>query len=202
MEEAARTRLALMKAALMAFEVNGWRGATFDDVSRRAGVTRGALHHHFRDKAALLVESLTWGWSEYGAQLFAVVDGDDDQDTAHRLRMLIATYVQLLSDDELFRALASTTVLVAPHTFDKDDDKSSALDEWRMRIAEVITADPLVRSQTPPAEIAGLVLVLLQGFTVTAVTRPYDLPSPQHLDAAITGLVAGLLTQPKDHWLS
>lgn len=193
-EDAAQTRLALMRAALMAFEVKGWRGATFEDVSRRAGVTRGALHHHFRDKTALLVESLTWGWSEYGAQLFAAMDGDDDRDADHRLRKLIATYVRLLSDDELFRALASTTVLVAPQTLDKDDEKSAALDEWREHIAQVIAADPHVRSQTPPAEIAGLVLVLLQGFTVTAVTRPHDLPSPHHLDAAIAGLVAGLLT--------
>lgn len=192
--DAAQTRLALMRAALVAFEVNGWSGATFEDVSRRAGVTRGALHHHFRDKAALLVESLTWGWSEYGDQLFAEMDGDDDRDAGRRLRMLIATYVQLLSADELFRALASTTVLVAPHTLDKDGEKNAALDEWRQHIAQVIAADPHVRSQTPPAEIAGLVLVLLQGFTVTAVTRPQDLPSPQRLDAAIAGLVAGLLT--------
>ena len=193
MEEATQTRFALMRAALMAFEANGWRGATFEDVSRRAGVTRGALHHHFRDKAALLVEALTWGWSEYGDRLFAEMDSDDDRGAAHRLSTLIATYVWLLGNDELFRALATTTVLVAPHTLDKDNEKSAALDEWRRGIAHVIAADPHVRSQTPPAEIAGLVLVLLQGFTVTAVTRPHDLPSAHHLDAAIAALVAGLL---------
>ena len=36
-------------------------------------------------------------------------------------------------------------------------------------------------------------LVLLQGFTVAAVTRPDDLPQPDELDAAIAALARGLL---------
>ena len=48
----------------MVFEEKGWRGATFEAISERAGVTRGALHHHFGDKRALLREALSWGWSE------------------------------------------------------------------------------------------------------------------------------------------
>ena len=74
-EDAARTRVALLEAALMAFEEKGWRGATFEHIAERAGVTRGALHHHFRDKRALLVEALEWGWSDYGRRLF---EGSDD----------------------------------------------------------------------------------------------------------------------------
>ena len=69
-EDAARTRVALLEAALMSFEEKGWRGATFEHIAERAGVTRGALHHHFRDKRALLVEALEWGWSDYGRRLF------------------------------------------------------------------------------------------------------------------------------------
>ena len=60
----------------MVFEEKGWRGATFEAISERAGVTRGALHHHFGDKRALLREALSWGWSEYGERLFAESDGD------------------------------------------------------------------------------------------------------------------------------
>ena len=42
-EDAAKTRVALLKAALKSFEEKGWRGATFEYVAERAGVTRGAL---------------------------------------------------------------------------------------------------------------------------------------------------------------
>jgi AcrR family transcriptional regulator len=52
-EEAAGTRAALVAAARRLFTAPGFAAATLDDVARQAGVTRGALYHHFADKEAL-----------------------------------------------------------------------------------------------------------------------------------------------------
>lgn len=188
-EEAARTRVALLHAALMAFEEKGWRGATFEHVAERAGLTRGALHHHFRTKNALLTEALEWGWAEYGARLF---DLDAPVPDAQQwLHDLLTDFVTLLRSDDLFRALASTTVLVAPQSDGDTTGKHTALDGWREQIVAVLDrANPAL----PGATVAGLVLVVLQGLTVTAVTRPDDLPRPADQDAAIAALVRGLLT--------
>lgn len=175
-EDAERTRLALLDAALMAFEEKGWRGATFDHVAERAGVTRGALHHHFRSKATLLEEALSWGWAEYGNRLF----NDDNTELA----VLITEYVRLLRDDERFRALAACTVLVAPQALSDASGKNAALDNWRDSIAESIPDSDEGSSHM----IAGLVLVLLQGLTVTAVTRPHDLPQPDRLNTSLIAL--------------
>ena len=202
-EDAAKTRVALLEAALIAFEEKGWRGATFEHIAERAGVTRGALHHHFRDKRALLVEALEWGWSDYGQRLFDTVSpatGDTGSadgtvaldERAHRaVEELLARFVRLITGDRAFRALASTTVLVAPQAFDPSE-KDDALDDWRERI-EGIVASRKGATNIAPRDIAGLVLVLLQGFTVAAVTRPDDLPQPDQLDATMTALVKGLL---------
>lgn len=234
----------------MVFEEKGWRGATFEAISERAGVTRGALHHHFGDKRALLREALSWGWSEYGKRLFAESNGDVE--AASWLSGLFTAYVQLLSENLMFRALAYTTVFVAPQGFgrvpakasnpgektpgaggeDADSaeenfalgektptpewgekasecgektpewgekvsewaEKSSGLDRWHARIAELLASASLPAGALPPDQIASLTLVLLQGFTVTAVTRPQDLPQPQGLDAAVAALVRGLLS--------
>lgn len=188
-EDAAKTRLALLEAALMSFEEKGWRGATFEHVSNRAGVTRGALHHHFQDKVALLTEALEWGWSDYGERLF---DQSDETAAADEwLPRLLTGFVLLLSTDARFRALASVTVVVAPQALSDHANSTDALDAWRDRITNALdqTGSPL-----PASTVAGLVLVLLQGFTVTAVTRPHDLPQPDELGAAISALVRGLLT--------
>lgn len=202
-EDAAKTRVALLEAALIAFEEKGWRGATFEHIAERAGVTRGALHHHFRDKRTLLAEALEWGWSDYGQRLFDTVSpatGDTGSadgtvaldERAHRaVEELLARFVRLITGDRAFRALASTTVLVAPQAFEHYD-KGDALDDWRERI-EGIVASRRGATNLAPRDIAGLVLVLLQGFTVAAVTRPDDLPQPDQLDATMAALVKGLL---------
>ena len=187
-EDAAKTRLALLEAALMAFEEKGWRGATFEHVAERAGVTRGALHHHFRSKTALLSEALEWGWTDYGERLFASEDPDDAQQW---LVQLLSTFVRLLREDTRFRALASATVLVAPQALSDDTQQHHALDTWRHCLEITLEA---VSSPAGVETVAGLVLVLLQGFTVTAVSRPEDLPAPENLDAAMTALARGLMT--------
>ena len=158
-------------------------------MAERAGVTRGAVNHHFRSKTILLSEALQWGWSEYGDRLFARVD--EATDPSEWLHGLLTESVALLRSDRRFRALASTTVLVAPQAHSTDPSKNDVLDAWRDDIAAALTG---VRAPISPETIAGLVLVLLQGFTVTAVTRPHDLPQPDELDAAIAAWVRGLLT--------
>jgi TetR/AcrR family acrAB operon transcriptional repressor len=53
-QEAEQTRRAIMAAALEAFNTRGISNTTFEHVAEAAGVTRGAIYHHFGDKQALL----------------------------------------------------------------------------------------------------------------------------------------------------
>lgn len=184
-EDAERTRLALLEAALLAFEEKGWRGATFEHVAEGAGVTRGALHHHFRSKTALLEAALTWGWGEYGRRLFG-----PEEAGGLELTDFLVEFLRLLRTDRLFRALAASTVLVAPEALSDTSAKNTALDTWRDHIAATLPGTSGPSTHT----VAGLVLVLLQGLTVTSVTRPDDLPQPDELAAALAALVRGLRT--------
>ncbi|MDO4887230.1 MAG: TetR/AcrR family transcriptional regulator [Actinomycetaceae bacterium] len=188
-EDAERTRLALLKAALMAFDEKGWRGATFEHVARRAGVTRGAVHHHFRSKVALLEQALAWGWEEYGARIFATDGGEDGADGT--LSSLLTNFVTLLREEERFRALAACTVLVAPRALDDTSEKNATIDAWRAQIAAGIEGTAGASADA----VAGLVLVLFQGLTVTAATRPDDLPQPSELGATIAALARGVATR-------
>jgi AcrR family transcriptional regulator len=54
--EAAATRRSILETARAAFADDGYQATTLDDIARRAGVTRGAVHHHFGDKRVLFVE--------------------------------------------------------------------------------------------------------------------------------------------------
>ena len=52
-ERSQHTRRALLDTARTIFTAQGYAATTTEEVVRRAGVTRGALYYHFRDKAAL-----------------------------------------------------------------------------------------------------------------------------------------------------
>lgn len=55
-EEAARTRDAILDAALACFDRHGIAGTTLDRIAAQARVTKGAIYHHFGGKAAILRE--------------------------------------------------------------------------------------------------------------------------------------------------
>jgi TetR/AcrR family acrAB operon transcriptional repressor len=53
-QEAEQTRRSIMAAALDTFNMRGIASTTFEHIAEAAGVTRGAIYHHFADKQALL----------------------------------------------------------------------------------------------------------------------------------------------------
>lgn len=68
-EQRAATTRRLLQVAREVFAEHGYVGASTEEIVRRAGVTRGALYHHFADKEAL----------------FAAVLADVQRDVAHRI---------------------------------------------------------------------------------------------------------------------
>lgn len=189
-EDALKTKQTILGASLGAFENHGWRGATFEVIARAAGVSRGALNHHFASKSELLSEALQFGWSEFGDKLFA--EDTTSANPTENLRVLLRRYIQWLQSDPKFRSLVSTTVIVAPQASSSGGaEKSSALLTWKGQIENCLGSV----SDLPVSRdlIARNVVVFLQGLAVTAITNPTDLPSKSELEANVDYLVHGFL---------
>jgi TetR/AcrR family acrAB operon transcriptional repressor len=73
-EDTAATRAALIDAALFTFARDGFDRATLAGIAEAAGVTRGAVYHHFADKDALLTAVLGDTWDVVAAPVWAALD--------------------------------------------------------------------------------------------------------------------------------
>ena len=110
-EEAAQTRQSLLDAALTTFSRQGFAATRLEDVAEAAGVTRGAIYHHFGGKAelflALIEDASTRGSSVIGD---AIAQGGSF--TAITRRVLEHS-LTLLEDDHRFREITALSLFNA-----------------------------------------------------------------------------------------
>ena len=84
-DRATRTRAALVAAARELFAEQGFAATSRDAIAARAGVTRGALYHHFDSKAVLAAAVVAELETELvGRVVSAARDGDGVRDQLHR----------------------------------------------------------------------------------------------------------------------
>jgi TetR/AcrR family transcriptional regulator, transcriptional repressor for nem operon len=162
------TRQKLLEAALEEIYRSGFQAASLDTILARAGVTKGALYHHFPDKAALgyaVVDEVVKGlllerW------LSVLAESPDDPLTAlqqtlrHRAASLTPREVELgcpLNNlaqemsplDEQFRRRIDAT-----------------FDAWRAGFARALARgrrDGTVRPDVDPRKIAAFVVAAAEG---------------------------------------
>lgn len=117
--KAEATRRGLLAAARKLFGKKGYAGTSVDEVVRAAGVTKGALYHHFRDKDSLfhaVVEQVKNDVTAAAAESF-FDDGDTDSatdDPMQRLRRLCIAMI----DAHLDPSVQRISVLDARAVFD------------------------------------------------------------------------------------
>jgi TetR/AcrR family fatty acid metabolism transcriptional regulator len=76
LERRKKTERKLLKAALELFVKNGYHGTTVDAITKRAGVTKGALYNHFPSKGKLLLRINDHFRTAFIEELFRKVKGE------------------------------------------------------------------------------------------------------------------------------
>lgn len=108
-EEALETRTALIDAAELVFELRGVSGTTLQEVAETAGVTRGAVYWHFRDKVDLFNAMMDRAILPFEQQWLGA-SPDDPEDPLARLRDVLCDILrQTATKPRLQRVLAIST---------------------------------------------------------------------------------------------
>lgn len=90
------TRLALIAAGRALFVERGFQGTSTPEVVARAGVTRGALYHHFADKQALFRAVLEAEGAAVAREIEQGARGSED--ALETLRLGAKAYFKAMSD--------------------------------------------------------------------------------------------------------
>ena len=136
------TRQRLLERAFEEIHRNGFRAASLDSILEDAGVTKGALYHHFENKAQLgyaVVEEVVRPWME--ERWRHVIEADNPIDAAiHTIRE------RLKSRSEIALTLGCPFNNLCQEMSPVDEGfrqrLNAILDDWRQA-----TADALARGQ-------------------------------------------------------
>lgn len=101
--EAARTAHRVLEVACDRFAEEGFAAASVDDIARRAGVTRGAVYHHYESKHGLFRAVATHLQSAVAARVVAAADSETD--AAAQLRTGSHVFLDAITDDGAARVL-------------------------------------------------------------------------------------------------
>jgi AcrR family transcriptional regulator len=165
-ERAARTRQALIRAAAEVFAEEGFALASLSMISRRAGVSNGALHFHFESKKALadVVQE------EAAAAVTRMTDMAETADGA--LQMLVTATHGLMS------RLADDDIVRAGFELCGDPARSDGVDlrrQWQHWIEQILgraAREGLLADGVSPERAAPTIVAATMGFEVLGFRDP------------------------------
>jgi AcrR family transcriptional regulator len=109
-DRSARTRAALVRAARELFAEKGFAATSRDEIAARAGVTRGALYHHFDSKTAVAAAVVAELEDELVARVVAAAR--EAEGVREQLHLGCRAYMDACADPTVARVLADAPAVL------------------------------------------------------------------------------------------
>jgi len=189
-EHAADTRDALIGAARRLFAAHGFDGTGTEQIVAEARVTRGALYHHFRDKADIFRAAMAEAAADVATRLIDEQTATDAQSPMAEIREGVSAFLDVCVDGDFQRIV----LVDGPRVLGSDAWEDlveqygrGILEEWLERC--VGTGD---LEDMPLRALARLLIAMLTEASL-AIARADDPQSEraafgETLDRILTGL--------------
>ncbi len=197
-EAAAETRRALLEAALKVFSQKGFAAARLEDVADEAGVSRGAIYWHFKNKADLfntLSEEVSAGIDDMIQR--AVAEGGTFLEITRRIMVGLLRHIE---EDETFRAVQELTIFKTGYTPELEEGMEKKRQGMRALETELAgymrsgIAAGEVRADLDPVIAARAHLGYVSGLMINWLTdqRAFSLAesAPALVDIYLRGIAA------------
>ncbi len=185
-ERTETTRRALLDAARVLFAAHGYADIGVGEISRLAGVTSGAIYHHFESKAGLFRAV----YDELVASTGARIAEARRDSTAPSLIADCELYLEACSDSTFFRITADAPGVIG---------WEAILDDTQRLVAESLRtaqAEGEISPSLPNAALARMLAAALKEAGVMIATAPDPAAARAEASASSRSLISGLLTTP------
>lgn len=109
-DRSAATRAALVRAGRELFAEQGFAATSRDQIAERAGVTRGALYHHFESKVAVAAAVVAELEDELVERV--VTAAAEAEDVRTQLHLACRAYMEAAADPTIARILADAPAVL------------------------------------------------------------------------------------------
>jgi len=181
--DAARTAQRILSEAVSLFNRHGYPAVSADDIARAAGVTRGAIYHHYGSKQGVLRAAVQAGHRRVSA---AVVDSAEHLvDPRDQLRAGCHAFIDAITTDE-----AARLILI-------DAPSELGWSEWLAFDADTSVRElrDAVRPFVSPEESEAVTRLLSGAMNEAALwlmTQPADEPRVSAVHATLDKLIDAL----------
>lgn len=185
------TRAALEQAGRRLFAERGFAGTSAEALVAAAGVTRGALHHHYGDKGGLFLAVLEEIETEATAEITAAVAAVDPDDVLAGMTAGLARFLEICARPEMLRVVLMDAPTVLGWPAFREFESRHGLGLITALLQRAIDAGLI-----PQAPVAVLAQLLLSAITEAALIVAHaedpivaGLETQQSLLLLITGLL-------------
>src|SRR3954470_9764338 len=168
MDDEVPTAVRILDAAERMLQVRGYNGFSYGDVATELGITRAALHYHFRSKAQLGQALIERYATRFSTALAALDAGGPDAPA--KLRGYVALYTDVLRADRM----CLCGMLAAEHRTLPDPLQQAVTDffssntAWLRTVLEEGCAEGTLRCPGTAEVTASMVLGALEGAMLIA----------------------------------
>jgi AcrR family transcriptional regulator len=190
-EHAADTREALLAAARRMFADRGYDGTPAEQIVAEARVTRGALYHHFRDKADLFRSVMAQAAGEVALQLVDEQLASDAASPLQEIRDGVAAFLDVCVSGGDFQRIVLTDGprVLGGEAWEELVDRHgrALLEEWLDR---AVAAGDL--AGVPTAALARLIIAMLTEASLAIARAPDPAATRADLGAVLDRMLTGL----------
>jgi AcrR family transcriptional regulator len=188
-ERSQATRAALVAAARKLFGQRGYATVGTEEIVRAAGVTRGALYHHFAGKRDLLEAAYRQVEEELTRRVADVVLGRGSTSPTEAMRAGVSVFLDACTEPEVQRIV----LLDAPAVLGWDRWREIA-SEYGLGLIEASLAAAIEAGEIPEQPVKPLAHLLMGALDEAAmlVARSDDPQIRDQVSAVLERLLAGI----------